>query len=106
MMKKKCKHYDNKRDLLLDMKRTQIRAKRAEEVAFSSQMLLTLYVLHNTFGFGQDRCERFVRAVAEADNLNLDDIRNYLVNKIGFAVELPDEHISVSDDFEEVRIDR
>lgn len=101
----KKKHFDNKKDLIREMYKTQLRAKKAEEIAFSSHMLLSLYVLHNKFGFGQERCEKFVNAVADADNLNLQDIRKYLLNKIGFAVELPNEHLTTGDDVDEVRIE-
>lgn len=48
------KHYDNKTDILRQMKENRIRANIAAASAFSANMLMSLYVLRNGFGFGQE----------------------------------------------------
>lgn len=95
------RHFDNKNDLIREMKRTKRLAENSTDIAFASQMILSLYVLHNTFGFGQERCERYVQAIQEADNNNLQEMRQYLLEKIGFCVELPNETIHASDEYNE-----
>lgn len=97
------KHYDNKFDLIREMKRTKKLAESSTDIAFASQMILSLYVLHNTFGFGQERCERYVQAIQAADNNNLAEMRQYLLDKIGFCVELPNETIHATGEYNEKR---
>lgn len=97
------KHYDNKNDLIREIKRTRLLAEQNTDIAFASQMILSLYVLHNTFGFGQERCERYVQAIQEADNNDLQHMRKYLLDKIGFCVELPNETIHATGEYNEKR---
>lgn len=75
------KHYDNKTDILRQMKENRIRADIAAASAFSANMLMSLYVLRDGFGFGQEQAERFVNGMLqlnkdfEADKITLDEIK-------------------------------
>ena len=59
------KHYDNKTDILRQMKENRIRADIAAASAFSANMLMNLYVLRDRFGFGQERAERFANGMLQ-----------------------------------------
>ncbi len=89
------KHYDNKTDILRQMKENRIRADIAAASAFSANMLMSLYVLRDGFGFRQERAERFVNGMLqlnkdfEADKITLDEIKRRVYEDLGMVVEMP-----------------
>lgn len=91
----KKKHYDNKKNLIRDMKETRIRADIAAASAFSANMLMSLYVLRDGFNFGQVRAERFVVGMHdlnerfEAGEITLEEIKKRIYDEIGMIVEMP-----------------
>lgn len=90
-----AKHYDNKRDLLREMKENRIRADIAEASAFSANMLMSLYVLRDGFDFGQVRAERFIDGMSRLnqdindDKITLEDIKKRVFDDLGVIVEMP-----------------
>lgn len=90
-----AKHYDNKRDLLREMKENRIRADIAEASAFSANMLMSLYVLRDGFDFGQVRAERFIDGMGKLnqaindDKITLEDIKKRVFDDLGVIVEMP-----------------
>ena len=86
------KHYDNKTDILRQMKENRIRADIAAASAFSANMLMSLYVLRDGFGLGQ---ERFVNGMLqlnkdfEAGKITLDEIKRRVYEDLGMVVEMP-----------------
>ena len=89
------KHYDNKRDLLREMRENRIRADVAAASAFSANMLMSLYVLREGFQFGQTRAERFVdgmqqlNADFESGKISLEEIKKQVFEDLGMVVEMP-----------------
>lgn len=100
-----AKHFNDKKSLMRRWKEVELQSKYATQIAFSSQMILSLWVLHNRFGFDQDECERFVNEVHIADNNDLNDMRQNLLEEVGFCVELPHEKVHAGEGYEEERID-
>ncbi|HJC25380.1 MAG TPA: hypothetical protein H9761_17060 [Candidatus Eisenbergiella merdavium] len=89
------RHYDNKRDLIKEMRSSRARADMAAASAFSANMLMSLYVLRDTFGFGQARAERFVKAMGRLNTdhdegrITLDEIKKRIFDDLGMIVEMP-----------------
>lgn len=89
------RHYDNKRDLLREMKENRIRADIAAASAFSANMLMSLYVLRDGFGFGQERAERFVNGMLklnqdfEDEKITLNEIIQKVYDDLKIIVEMP-----------------
>ena len=89
------KHYDNKTDILRQMKENRIRAGIAAASAFSANMLMSLYVLRDGFGFGQERAERFVNGMLQLNKdfndgkITLDEIKRRVYEDLGMVVEMP-----------------
>lgn len=95
MAKSKKRHFDNKADLINTLKTNKRKQEYSSAAAFSANMLMSLYVLREGFGFGQGRAERFIDGMKdindkiESGELTIDDIENHLLNTIGVMVELP-----------------
>ena len=89
------RHYDSKRDLLREMKENRIRADIAAASAFSANMLMSLYVLRDGFGFGQERAERFVNGMLklnqdfEDEKITLNEIIQKVYDDLKIIVEMP-----------------
>lgn len=89
------KHYDNKTDILRQIKENRIRADTAAASAFSANMLMSLYVLRDGFGFRQERAERFVNGMLqlnkdfEAGKITLDEIKRRVYEDLAIIVEMP-----------------
>lgn len=89
------KHFDNKNDLISTLKTNKKKQKYSSAAAFSANMLMSLYVLHDKFGFGQGRAEKFIDGMKEindkieSEELTIDDMENYLLQTIGVMIELP-----------------
>ena len=89
------KHYDNKTDILRQMKENRIRADIAAASAFSANMLMSLYVLRDGFGFGQEWAERFVNGMLQLNKdfndgkITLDEIKRRVYDDLGMFVEMP-----------------
>ena len=90
------KHFDNKRDILREMKENRIRAETAEASAFSANMMMSLYVLSDSFSLNQEQAETFVDAMAalekrfEDGNITLTQIMQRVFDDYGMIIELPE----------------
>lgn len=95
MAKSKKRHFDNKTDLINTLKTNKKKQEFSSAAAFSANMLMSLYVLREEFGFGQGRAERFINGMKslndkiDSGDLTIDDMENHLLNTIGVMVELP-----------------
>ena len=90
------KHFDNKRDILREMKENRIRAETAEASAFSANMLMSLYILSDSFNLNQGQAEAFVDAMGtlekrfEDGNITLAQIMQRVFDDYGMIIELPE----------------
>lgn len=90
-----AKHYDNKADIIRRIKENRIRADIAEASAFSANMLMSLYVLRDTFRFGQVRADRFIDGMKKLnqeiseDKISIQDIEKRIFDDLGIVVEMP-----------------
>lgn len=95
MAKSKKRHFDNKTDLINTLKTNKKKQDFNSAAAFSANMLMSLYVLREEFGFEQEEAERFIDGMKEINDrievgdLTIDDMENHLLNTIGVMVELP-----------------
>ena len=94
-MKKKSKHYDDKRDLIRQMKKDRNRADSAIYASFSVYMLMALLVLYEDLQFREKRIMKFVNGIYKridlyrAGKLSVDSMQKDLFEKAGVAVEPP-----------------
>lgn len=84
------------RERFREMKENRIRADTAEASAFSANMLMSLYVLSDSFGLGQEQAEAFVDAMGmlekrfEDRNISLAQIAQRVFDDYGMIIELPE----------------
>ena len=57
------KHYDNKNNLLRDMRKQKMENEMVMSATYTAYMRMALLVLHDEFGFGTQRCEKFGEAM-------------------------------------------
>ena len=90
------KHYDNKRDLIREMRQTQKRSETAIAATYTAYMLMALYTLHEDFGFGQKRANKFYESMYKRieeygdGELSVPEMQKTIFNKLGMIVEGPD----------------
>ena len=89
----KMKHYDNKNDLISQLKRSKYRTDKAIEATFSAYMMLATLTLFEDLGFREKRIVKFVNgfydrlALYGDGKLTLNDIEKTLLEKAGVVVE-------------------
>jgi len=88
-----------KPEAVINIKASDVKAMKEEAAKFASDrafllMLgLPMMVLHDKYGFGKKRCERFIDQVIELydsfdkDYLTLDDIHKCLYDEAGIKLE-------------------
>lgn len=87
------KHYDNKNELLEQLKRNKYRTDKAIEATFSAYMMLGTLTLFEDLGFREKRIIKFVNgfydrlALYGDGELTLDAIEKTLLEKAGVVVE-------------------
>lgn len=59
------KHFDNKKDLLHAIRKQQMDNEMVMAATYTAYMRMALLVLHDHFGFGTQRCEKFGVAMNE-----------------------------------------
>ena len=89
------KHFDNKNDLLSALRRQRLESETAMAATFTAYMMMSLLILHDEFGFGQKRAEKYTDAFYKMLNdhedgrLSANDIRQQVIDKLGMVVEPP-----------------
>ena len=92
----KRKHLDNKNDLLSTLRRQRMHSEMAIASSFTVYMMLTLLILHDEYGFGQKRAERFTesfhRLLTSYNNGEIDvkDMQQRILDELGMIVEGPE----------------
>ena len=87
------KHYDNKNDLISQLKKSKYRTEKAIEATFSAYMMLGTLTLYEELGFREKRLIKFVNgfydrlALYGEGKLTLNDIEKTLLEKAGVVVE-------------------
>lgn len=89
------KHYDNKNDLLRELKRRKEMADNSVAITFTAYMNLTLYTLMEDFEYDGENVEAFrdlfLKHLEEYEEkkLTLDTLTKELYDRLGVAVEMP-----------------
>ena len=87
------KHYDNKNDLISQLKKSKYRTEKAIEATFSAYMMLGTLTLYEELGFREKRLIKFVNgfydrlALYGEGKLTLNEIEKTLLEKAGVVVE-------------------
>ena len=87
------KHYDNKNDLISQLKKNKYRTDKAIEATFSAYMMLATLTLFEDLQFREKRIIKFVNgfydrlALYGDGELTLDSIEKTLLEKAGVVVE-------------------
>lgn len=90
------KHYDNKRDLIREMRQTQKRSETAIAATYTAYMLMALYTLHEDFGFGKKRATKFYESIYKRieeygdGKLSVAEMQKTIFDKLDMIVEGPD----------------
>jgi len=91
----KCKHYDNKRDILAEMRRTKMRTENAVAATYTAYMMLAALTLYDDLGFRDKRLRDFVNGMYkrieeyEDGTLTVDGMEKRLLEEVGVYVEPP-----------------
>lgn len=93
----KCKHYDNKHDLIARLKSNKVHddVDTAVAATFSAYMMLATLTLHEDLGFGEEQLRQYVDGIYkrieehERGTLTVDDMEKTLLEKAGVVVEPP-----------------
>lgn len=87
-----CKRVDPlTKAMMLQAKRSA--ANQATDQVIKLMLALPVYVLHNDWGFGQVRCERFMTQVLELydayqrDYVTMDDLLQVLADEAGVTID-------------------
>lgn len=89
------KHYDNKNNLIAEMRRAKAQAQHASAQTFTVYMELALLTLYEDLGFRDKRLKDFVKGVeARSDKfgdgkLTEPEMRKRLLDEAGVYVEPP-----------------
>ena len=87
------KHYDNKNDLISQLRKQKYRTEKAIEATFTAYMMLATLTLYEDLGFREKRLLKFVNgfydrlALYEDGKLTVDSIQKTLLEKAGVVVE-------------------
>ena len=87
------KHYDNKNDLISQLKKNKYRTDKAIEATFTAYMMLATLTLYEDLGFREKRLLKFINgfydrlALYGDGKLTLDTIEKTLLEKAGVVVE-------------------
>lgn len=90
------KHFDNKNDLLSTLRRQRLESEMAMASTFTAYMMVTLLILHDDFGFGQKRAEKFTEAfykLLESYNqgeISIGEMKQRIFDVLGMIVEGPE----------------
>lgn len=88
-------HYDNKNDLLRELKKRKLMADNAITATFSTYMIMSLYVLMEDFEYDQENVEayreKFCEHLAEYEDgkLTVKEMEKQLFDNLGVVVEMP-----------------
>lgn len=89
------RHYDNKNDLLAEMKRRKDMADKAVSATYTMYMMLACLILYEDFEYDEENIQAFVDGfekrfdLYEQGKLTVDDMACELLEKVGVVVELP-----------------
>ena len=87
------KHYDNKNDLISQLRKQKYRTEKAIEATFTAYMMLATLTLYEDLGFREKRLLKFVNgfydrlALYEDGKLTVNAIEKTLLEKAGVVVE-------------------
>lgn len=90
---KKKKHYDNKNDLLLELKRQKFHRENDIAAVFKAYMLLATLTLYEDLGFREKRIIKFVNGFYDLldlyheGKLTVDEVEKTLYEKAGVVIE-------------------
>lgn len=90
---KKKKHYDNKNDLISQMRKQKFQTENAIAATFKAYMMLATLTLYEDLGFREKRLLKFVNgfydrlAAYEDGNLSVNEIEKTLLEKAGVVIE-------------------
>lgn len=87
------KHYDNKNDLIRELKRQKFHTDHAVAATFTAYMMLATLTLYEDLGFREKRLLKFVNGfyhrldLYNEGKLTVDSIQKTLLEKAGVVVE-------------------
>ena len=87
------KHYDNKNDLISQLKRQKYHTENAVAATFTAYMMLATLTLYEDLGFREKRLMKFVNGfynrldLYHDGKLTVDEIEKTLLEKAGVVVE-------------------
>lgn len=88
-------HYDNKNDLLRELKKRKLMADNAISATFSTYMIMSLFTLMTDFEYDQENVEAyrecFLNHLAEYEDgkLTVNEMEKQLFDNLGVVVEKP-----------------
>lgn len=89
------KHYDNKNDLIAQMRRTKIHADNCVGATFTAYMLLAVTTLYEDLNFRDKRLVKFIEGfyhrldLYSEGKLSVDDMEKNLIENAGVVIERP-----------------
>lgn len=89
------KHYDNKNDLLNELRKRKTMADNAITATFTTYMIMSLYTLMDDFEYDQENVEAyrecFLNHLAEYEEgkLSVNEMEKQLFDNLGVLVEMP-----------------
>lgn len=90
-----AKHFDNKRDLLEEMKKTKRMNDHLSAVVFKGYMLIACMTLHEDMHFDEDGIQTFVNGIYDKlekktrGELSVNSMERELYEKLGVYIENP-----------------
>lgn len=89
------RHYDDKNDLLRELKKRKLMADNAITATFSTYMIMSLFTLMTDFEYDQENVEAyrecFLNHLAEYEDgkLTVKEMEKQLFDNLGVLVEMP-----------------
>ena len=89
------KHFDNKRDLIAQMRRTKMHADNCVGATFTAYMILATTTLFEDLGFRDKRMVKFIEGfyrrldLYSAGELSVEEMEKNLIEKAGVVIEHP-----------------
>lgn len=90
-----AKHYDNKNNIIAEMKRSRYRADAAVSATFTAYMMIACLVLYEDLKFRSDRLKKFINGfykrldMYNAGTLTVDGMEKKLLEEAGVYIEPP-----------------
>ena len=89
------KHFDNKNDLITQMRKTKMHADNCVAATFTAYMILAATTLYEDLGFRDKRLIKFIEGfyhrldLYNEGKLSVDEMEKNLIDKAGVIIEHP-----------------